>query len=301
MGLPREEYIASGHRACAGCGEILTIRHVLKASGKNTIVVNATGCAEVVTTPYPQTAWKIPWVHSAFENIAAVASGIDKGLECRGIRDKINLLAIGGDGASFDIGFGSLSGAIERGHKFTYIATDNEAYMNTGIQRSGATPLFANTTTSPAGKKIHGKIEPKKPLPLIVAAHGVSYVATISIADLPDLYAKVKKALKAEVVSFLHAFCPCVPGWKYPSSKTIEIAKKATATGVFPLYEIENGILKFTRKPAKLEPVNNYLKMQGRFKHLSQSEIRQIQNYVKERYNFLLSVENSKCFDTLFK
>ena len=153
-GLPYDEYFVSGHRACAGCGEALIVRHIVKAAGQNTIMVCATGCMEVVSTPYPETAWMIPWIHGAFENNSAVASGIDAALKMQGRRDKANLIVLGGDGASFDIGFGALSGAMERGHKFTYVCTDNEAYANTGVQRSGATPFLANTTTSPAGKAV---------------------------------------------------------------------------------------------------------------------------------------------------
>jgi len=299
-GLNYEEYFSPGHRACAGCGEAIVLRHVLKAAGKNSIVVMATGCMEVVSTPYPQTAWKLPWVHGAFENVPAIASGIDAGLEAAGKRKGVNILAMGGDGASFDIGFGALSGAIERGHKFTYIATDNEAYMNTGVQRSGATFPYASTTTSPAGKKVHGKQEPKKPLPLIVAAHGVSYVATVSPSNFFDLKGKVEKALNANGVSFLHAYCVCPVGWYSKSDSAIKLSKLAVQTRVFPLYEIENGILKFNQKVDKPKPVRDYLELQGRFKHLGEEEIEKIQRYVNARYEFLLSIEGKKAFDVLY-
>ncbi|GEM_PF-6186908 len=206
------------------------------------------------------------------------------------------------NGNSFDIGFAALSGALERGHKFTYIATDNEAYMNTGVQRSSATPFLTNTTTSPAGTKVHGKLEPKKPLPLIVAAHGIRYVATASVANLFDLHAKVKKALAVEGPSFLHVYNPCPVGWYHDPSQTIEIAKLALATRVFPLYEIENGVLKFNQKVEKenAKPVKEYLQTQGRFKHLSENEIEQIQKYVDERYDFLSGIEGKKSFDVLY-
>ena len=299
-GLNYEEYFASGHRACAGCGEALTIRHVMKAAGKNTIVAQATGCMEVVSTPYPQTAWKVPWVHGAFENAAAIAAGVDSGLKAQGKRNGINLIALGGDGASFDIGFGALSGAMERGHKFTYIATDNEAYMNTGVQRSGATFPFASTTTSPAGKKIHGKQEPKKPLPLIAASHGIKYVATISPANFFDLKTKVQKALSHDNATFLHAYCVCPVGWHCKSNDTIELSKLAIQTRVFPLYEIENGVLKFNQKVDKPRPVKEYLEIQGRFKHLSEEEVSKIQKYVNERYEFLLGIDGKKAFDCLY-
>lgn len=301
-GMPYEEYFASGHRACAGCGEALVVRHVVKAAGPNTIAVMSTGCMEVVSTPYPETAWKIPWIHGAFENNSAIASGIDASLKMQGKRDSTNLLVFGGDGASFDIGFGALSGAMERGHKFTYICTDNEAYMNTGNQRSGATPFLASTTTSPAGKVVHGKREPKKPLPFIVASHGIKYVATATPANLFDLHKKVKKALATEHTSFIHAFSVCPVGWHTKSDVAIELSRLAVQTRVFPLYEIENGVLTFTQKVEKKQakPVEEYLTLQGRYKHLKPDEVKQIQEYVDARYDFLLGIEGKKSFDTLF-
>ncbi len=302
LGMPYEEYFASGHRACAGCGEALVVRHVTKAAGPNTIAVMSTGCMEVVSTPYPQTAWKIPWIHAAFENNASVASGIDSALKAMGKRQGVNLLVFGGDGASFDIGFGALSGALERGHKFTYVATDNEAYMNTGVQRSGATPFLAATTTSPAGSVVHGKQQPKKPLPLIVASHGIRYVATVSPANIVDLHRKVKKALATKGPSFIHAFSVCPVGWYSRQEQTLEIARLAVQTRVFPLYEIDNGILTFSQKVEKqsAKPVKEYLQLQGRFKHLTEEEVQQIQQYVDARYGFLLGIEGKKCFDVLY-
>ncbi|MCX6801074.1 MAG: thiamine pyrophosphate-dependent enzyme [Candidatus Diapherotrites archaeon] len=299
IGFEEKEFFASGHRACAGCGEALALRHIMKAAGEKTIVAMATGCMEVVSTPYPETAWKVPWVHCAFENAAAVASGVRAALNMKGDKET-NVIAIGGDGASFDIGFGALSGAIERGTKFLYIATDNEAYMNTGIQRSGATFPYAATTTSPAGKIIPGKQQPKKPLPFIVASHGVKYVASASVANLPDLKAKVQKALKVNGPTFLHVYVPCIPGWKIDSSTTIEIARKAVETNVFPLYEIEDGVLKFTQKPAEKKQVESYLIMQGRFKHLTPELVKKIQGYVDARFAFLEGIEGKKCFDVLY-
>ncbi len=299
-GINYEEYFASGHRACAGCGEALVLRHIMKAAGPNTIVAQATGCMEVVSTPYPQTAWKVPWVHGAFENASAIASGIDAGLKAQGKREGVNIIAIGGDGASFDIGFGSLSGALERGHKFTYIATDNEAYMNTGVQRSGATFPYASTTTSPGGKKIHGKQEPKKPLPLIVASHGLSYVASMSHANLFDLKAKVEKALSKDHATFLHAYCVCPVGWHCKTEDTMKLSKLAIQTRVFPLYEIEDGVLKFNQKVDNPKPVRDYLELQGRFKHLNDEEVAKIQKYVNDRYDYLLSIEGKKAFDVLY-
>ncbi len=298
MSIDEKELFASGHRACAGCGESLAIRHIMKAAGEKTIVAQATGCMEVVSSPYPETSWEVPWIHSAFENVSAVASGIRAALNMKGDKET-NVIAIGGDGASFDIGFGSLSGALERGTKFLYIATDNEAYMNTGIQRSGATFPYAATTTSPAGKVIHGKQQPKKPLPFIVASHGIEYVATASVANLIDLKNKVQKALKIEGPSFLHVFVPCVPGWKIDSSMTIEIARKAINSWAAPLYEIEKGTLKLTQKPQKI-PIEEYLMLQGRFKHVTPSIAEKIQIYVDERKKFLEENDGKKIFDALF-
>lgn len=299
MGFNEDEYFSSGHRACAGCGEALALRHILKAAGKKTIVAQATGCMEVVSSPYPETAWNIPWVHSAFENVSAVASGVRAALNMKGDKET-NVIAIGGDGASFDIGFGSLSGALERGHKFLYVATDNEAYMNTGIQRSGATFPYANTTTSPAGKVIHGKQQPKKPLPFIVAAHGIEYVATANVANLIDLKNKVEKALKVNGPSFLHVLCPCTPGWKIDTSATIDVAKASVETGVSVLYEIERGVLKINNKVKERKPVENYLMLQGRFKHVTPDIVQKIQKYVDDRYKFLEENDGKRIFDLLY-
>lgn len=292
-GLPTEEHFASGHRACAGCAEPLAIRYVLKAAGKNTIAVNATGCSEVFSTPYPETSWKIPWIHGAFENAASIASGISRALKMQGRRDKINLVVFGGDGATFDIGFQFISGAFERREKLLYVCLDNEAYMNTGIQRSGATDKFASTTTSPAGKKIHGKQEFKKPLPIIFAAHG-AYVATANIAYPQDLFKKAEKALKIDGPSYIQVFTPCATGWKYPSNLTIDIAKKAYQTKVAPLYEIEGGVLTFSKKPSGDAKVIEYLQMQGRYKHLTDSEITEYQANIDEQWNRLIALETTK-------
>lgn len=299
-GLPEEELFAAGHRACAGCGEALALRHIMKSAGKNSIVVSATGCMEVVSSPYPETAWEVPWVHGAFENAAAIASGIDTGLKEKGKRNGINLVVLGGDGASFDIGLQALSGAIERGHKFTYVCTDNEAYSNTGIQRSGGTFPYANTTTAPAGKKIHGKQEPKKPLMFIIAAHGLEYAASTSISHLNDFYRKMKKSFEAKHVSFIHALCPCIPGWKIKQDSAVSLSRLAVETGIHPLFEIEKGVLKITHKIEERKPVEEYLKQQGRFKHLTPEEVEKIQKYVDTRNDFIESMDGRKAFDSLW-
>ncbi|MCQ8894390.1 MAG: thiamine pyrophosphate-dependent enzyme [Methanolinea sp.] len=254
-----------GHRACGGCAAALAARTILNAAGKDTIIVSATGCMEVFSTPYPETAWKVPWIHSLFENNAAVASGISAALKKQGRKEKV--IALGGDGATFDIGMLCLSGAFERGHDFVYICYDNEAYMNTGIQRSGATPYDASTTTSPAGKCSMGNRRPKKDLPAILAAHGAPYVATASIAYLPDLKKKVQKALETEGPCYVQVHAPCCTGWGFEGEKTIAIAKLAIETGLFVSYEMENGTVTRVKKVVR-RPVEEYLREQRRFRHL---------------------------------
>jgi pyruvate ferredoxin oxidoreductase beta subunit len=291
-GIPDEEHLAAGHSACIGCGEAIAIRHVLKAAGKDTIVIQATGCPEVFTTLYPYTSWNVPWIHVAFENAAAVASGVREGLNQQG-KNKTNVVAFAGDGGTFDIGFQALSGMLERGHKVLYVCTDNGAYENTGVQRSSATPKFAWTTTSPVGKKVHGKTEWKKPMPMIVAAHGIPYVATACLSDLNDLIAKVRKALSIDGPSYIQILCPCIPGWKCKSEKTIEYSKLAVQTKISPLYEIENGLMKLKDVPNPL-PVQDFLKGQGRFKHLNNNEIKEIQIHIDEKFDRLKKLESSK-------
>ncbi|EHP89132.1 pyruvate synthase subunit PorB [Methanotorris formicicus] len=288
MQFPREEYFAPGHRGCAGCGAAIVARLVLKASGKDTICTNATGCLEVMTTPYPETAWRVPWIHTAFENSAAVASGVESAIKAlrrkRGkFNKKINVIAFGGDGGTADIGFQALSGAMERGHDMVYIMYDNEAYMNTGVQRSGSTPLMAATTTSPAGSKIRGEDKPKKDMPLIMAAHGIPYVATACISYPEDFMNKVKKACEIEGPAYIQVLQPCTTGWGYPADKTIEIGRLAVETGIWPLYEIENGEFRITYKPAKRKPIKEYIRMQKRYRHLTDEDIERLQKYIDER------------------
>lgn len=279
MKIPEEEYLAPGHRGCAGCGASIGVRLALKALGKNTVVVSATGCLEVMTTPYPETAWELPWIHVAFENAGAVASGVESALRIQG-KDDVNVVAFGGDGGTVDIGLQSLSGAMERGHNLTYICYDNEAYMNTGIQRSGATPYGASTTTSPVGKDSFGENKPKKNMPMIMAAHGVPYVATASISYPEDFMKKVKKAAEIDGPAYIHLNQPCTTGWGYPSGKTIEMGRLAVETGSWILYEIENGQFNVTYRPTERKPVADYLKVQKRFRHLSDEHIEEIQKFV---------------------
>ncbi len=290
-----EEMFSAGHRGCAGCGEANAIRQVLNVAGPNTVITNATGCIEVMTTGYPETAWETPWIHAAFENAASVAAGVEAALKARGRKKNdsgnVNVLAFGGDGATFDIGFQALSGMLERGHDVLYVVYDNEAYMNTGIQRSSATPWGASTTTTPAGKVRPRNITRKKPLAAICAAHDIPYTATATIAHNIDLKKKVKKALSFEGPKFLHIFAPCPTGWRYPSEKTIELSRLSVDTGVFPLWEVEGGDLskiKITKMPKARKNVEEYLKLQGRFRHILKDPelLAKIQAEVDEKCDF---------------
>jgi len=292
MGLPEEEYFASGHRACAGCGAAIILRHALKAAGPNTIVVSATGCMEVVSSPYPETAWKLPWLHVAFENAAAAASGIDAALKKMGKRDSVNILVIGGDGGTFDIGLQALSGAAERGNKLTYLCYDNEAYMNTGIQRSGATPKYASTTTTPYGLKIHGKTQFPKNMPFIMASHGC-YVATANISEFMDFQAKMKKSFSKPGVNYIQILSPCPPGWKSQTDQAVKISQLAFSSRVTPLYEIEDGRIKISKEPVKPVPVSEYLKTQQRFSQMSAEERAEIQKFVDSEWGKISGLAKS--------
>ncbi|RLG57610.1 MAG: pyruvate synthase subunit beta [Candidatus Hydrothermarchaeota archaeon] len=284
-----EELFAWGHKACAGCGAAIAMRLMLKATGRNTIAAQSTGCMEVVSSQYPETAWRIPWIHVAFENAAAVASGIEAALKALGKKEGVNVLAIGGDGGTVDIGLQALSGAVERGHDFTYICYDNEAYMNTGVQRSGATPYGASTTTSPPGALSIGNETPKKDMPAIMVAHRAKYVATACVSFPLDFIEKVKKAVSIKGPAYIHVLTPCPIGWGFPSEKTIEVGRLAVDTGMWALYEVENGETRITYKPNQRKPVKEYLKMQKRFKHLSEEEIEKIDQDIEERWKRLVS------------
>ncbi len=266
-----------GHTACAGCGQSLAARLVIDTAGKNTIVANNTGCLEVFSTKYPESAWEVPFIHSLFENAPAVASGVEAALKYLGKKDQINIIAQAGDGGTADIGLQALSGMWERGHDILYVCYDNEAYMNTGIQRSGLTPFSANTTTTPKGEKSFGNLRMKKPMPEIALAHGIPYVATSSIGFPQDVQRKVKKAFSIKGPKYLQIHVPCPLGWQYPYSQSVEIGKLAIETGLYPLIEYENG--KLTVRKITPKPVEEYLKLQGRFKHLlnSPEEIKKIQ------------------------
>ena len=273
-----DHLFTSGHTACAGCGQAIAARIVIDACGANTIVVNNTGCLEVFSTKFPESAWGVPWIHSLFENCAAVASGVEAGLRYLGKKDTVNVIAQAGDGGTADIGLQALSGMWERGHDVLFVCYDNEAYMNTGIQRSGLTPFDTNTTTSPVGAQSLGNLRPKKPMPEIAVAHGIPYVATASAAFMQDLQRKVKKAISIKGPKYIQVHVPCPLGWRHETNLTLQVGKTAVETGLYPLFEFENGLLLSQRKITP-KPVEEYLKIQGRFKHLlnNPEEIKKIQ------------------------
>jgi pyruvate ferredoxin oxidoreductase beta subunit len=297
--VDKEEYFSAGHRACQGCGEALAIRLMCKALGKDAVVVNATGCMEVVSTLYPTTAWRLPWIHVAFPNAASVGSGVEAGLKVLRRKGRIadrhvKTVCIGGDGGTVDIGFQALSGAMERGHDLLYVCFDNEAYMNTGIQRSGATPFGASTTTDPAGLASFGKKTWKKNVAEIMVAHNVPYVATACHSYPLDFMNKVKKAAKVRGPSYIHCLSVCPTGWRLPSEQCIKAGRLAVQTGIFPLYEVEDGRYRITvEMPEKLRPVEDYLKIQGRFRHLTEEDIKMFQEKVIQEYNKLLEKVHS--------
>ena len=275
----QEEFFVSGHRACHGCGMALSVRHILKATGKNVIVVTPTGCLETFTSPYGYSPWRVPWIHHLFEHGPSIASGVAAALRAQG-RDSIRVLVIGGDGSTFDIGFGALSGMLERGDDVLYICVDNGAYMNTGGQRSGASPMYSSTTTDPAGRISMGKLQLKKNLPAIVAAHGIPYVATASAAYLKDLQSKVKKAMAYHGPRYIEIDTPCPTVWGFPSDRTLEVGRLGVQCGLVVLFEMEHGHITKVRKIKKKVPVEEYLKAQRRFRHLFGSD--QGQEAIKE-------------------
>ncbi|MCK4222437.1 MAG: pyruvate synthase subunit beta [Dehalococcoidia bacterium] len=284
-----KEFLAQGHNFCTGCGEALAIRLTCKALGENTIIAMATGCDEVCTTPFPVTSWRLPWIHTLFENAAAEISGVEAGLTAMMRKGKapkkdIKFVAMAGDGGTSDIGLQALSGAIERGHNFLYVCWDNEAYMNTGIQRSSATPYGASTTTAPAGKVSIGQKTQKKNMVEICVAHGIPYAASACPSYPFDLMNKIKKGAETKGPAYVHILSVCPTGWRLPSDSTIEMGRIAVETGIFPLYEVENGHYKLNVDRPKLRPVEEYLKPQGRFRHLKPEQIQEIQQRVNEEY-----------------
>jgi pyruvate ferredoxin oxidoreductase beta subunit len=295
--LPEKDYFCTGHRACQGCAEALAVRLVHKALGRNTIVANATGCMEIIASSYPDSAWDLPWIHVAFENAASVCSGIEsayKALVRKGRMPdrKINFVAMGGDGATADIGLQFVSGAMERGHDMIYVCYDNEAYMNTGIQRSSSTPFGATTTTSPAGKMSFGQATWKKPVIDIMAAHRIPFAATASPSYPFDLMEKVKIAASIEGPCYLHIYSACPTGWRMAPELAIEVGRLAVQTGAFPLYEVRDGKrLTVSVKPDELRSLKDYTKIQGRFRHLTDDQIAQIQARIQLEWDYLLKRE----------
>lgn len=266
-GEKKKHFLAPGHNACPGCAVPIGVNAILEVIGEQVIVVSPTGCLETFTSTYQYSAWEVPWIHSLFENAPAVASGVKGALEYKG--DHVTeVVVIGGDGATYDIGMGSLSGMFERNEKILYVCYDNEAYMNTGIQRSGATPYAASTTTTPTGKFSFGEKGLKKDLVQIALAHGLDYVASASVAYIKDLKDKVKKALENKGASFIELLTPCNLGWGVEPGETIEVSRLAVQTGFFPLVEYVKGELKSVKKIKRIRPLQDYLKKQKRFHHL---------------------------------
>jgi pyruvate ferredoxin oxidoreductase beta subunit len=268
----RVNSLTCGHRACQGCGEALGARYALDAAmrsaGGQVIAVNATGCLEVFSTPYPETSWRIPWIHSLFGNAPAVASGVAAALRAKG-RTDVRVVGQGGDGGTVDIGFACLSGMFERGDDVLFICYDNEAYMNTGVQRSGATPPAARTATTPAiGPEPGNAFGQGKNAPLIAMAHQISYVATATVAGLRDLECKVHRAMEFRGARYLHILVPCPLGWGSAASDTIKIARLAEQTGLFPVFEAEHGEVVSVSKIRRPGPVEGYLRLQARYAHL---------------------------------
>jgi len=271
-GEQRRNSLNSGHRACQGCGEALGARYAIDAAMAATngqlIAANATGCLEVFSTPYPETSWQMPWVHSLFGNAAAVATGIAAAMKAKG-RSEVRVVAQGGDGGTTDIGFGCLSGMFERNDDVLYICYDNEAYMNTGVQRSSATPPAARTaTTMPVGPNPGNDFGQGKSVPLIAMAHEIPYVATATVADLRDLERKVTKAMSIHGARYIHIFVPCPLGWGAPSQDTIKLSRLAVESGIFPVFEAEAGEVTGVRKIRHQVPIEDYLRPQRRFAHL---------------------------------
>lgn len=304
--LNRPERFAPGHRLCAGCGAGIVCRAMMRAVDPEdkAVICNATGCLEVSSFQYPFTAWEDSYIHTAFENASATASGVEAAYRAMKKKGKIaenenyKILAIGGDGGTYDIGFQSLSGAFERGHDYTYFCYDNNAYMNTGTQRSSATPRFANATTTPSGIESVGKKQVQKDLTKIMVAHGSPYVAqTTLIGNLKDFHEKAHKAIYTEGPTFVNVLCPCPRGWQYPASDLIKICKMAVETCVWPMYEVENGEYRLSYQPKKKLPVEDFMSLQGRFKHCfakgNEWTIVEAQKYVDEKWEQLLELCNA--------
>lgn len=285
--IRKPDLLTSGHRLCPGCGASIAVRQILASADAPVVAGCATGCLEVSTTMYPFTAWDIPFIHSAFENAAATVSGVEaayQALKRTGkIKDTIRFVAFGGDGGTYDIGLQALSGAMERGHDMLYVCYDNGAYMNTGIQRSGGTPFGAWTTTTPAGKA-----QFRKNLTEIMVAHNIPYAAQASVSEYTDLMKKAEKAFTTPGPAFLNVLSPCPRGWRTPNNASVQIARLGVQSRFWPLYEVENGVYRITKKVREPKPVEDFLKPQGRFKHLfaagGEETLQRIQAYVDKEY-----------------
>lgn len=292
----KEDRFTHGHRMCSGCGAPIVVKIALMATEYPVIVSNATGCLEVSSCISEFTAWNVPWIHTAFENSAATISGVEtmyRSLKKQGKFDQeVKFIAFGGDGGTYDIGFQSLSGAMERGHDMIYICYDNGAYMNTGIQRSSATPLGADTTTCPAGSVIPGKLRTRKNLTKIMAAHNIPYVAQASPSHWQDLFRKVQKAHEIKGPKFINVIAPCNRGWRSKTNDAIQLSRLAVNTCYWPLYEIEDGVTKITVMPKEKIPVAEFMKPQGRFKHLFSPEneglLQRVQDEIDKEWAQLL-------------
>jgi pyruvate ferredoxin oxidoreductase beta subunit len=305
--VKNEDLLTGGHRACAGCTGANILRQIMLVAGENTVMGGATGCMEVVTTIYPYTAWKTSFIHSAFENVAATVSGAEtayRALKKSGElpaaaakAERMNFIAFGGDGGTYDIGLQSLSGAMERGHDMVYVCYDNGAYMNTGIQRSSATPFGAHTSTAPAGKVKQGKEQDRKDLTKILVAHNIPYVAQTTPFHWKDLATKVEKALNCGGPAFLNVLMPCTVGWGFPSENGMQVAKEAVESNFWPLFEVENGVYKINKKPKQPSPVADWMKQQARFRHLfkpgNEPILEHCQQWVDSEWEKLLKLEAS--------
>ncbi|MFA6431483.1 MAG: thiamine pyrophosphate-dependent enzyme [Candidatus Margulisiibacteriota bacterium] len=297
----RKEALCGGHRMCPGCGAPIIVRQILLAAKDPVVIVSATGCLEVSTTIFPYTAWNVPFLHNAFENAAATMAGIEacyqKYKRDGKITKNIQFIAFGGDGGTYDIGLQSLSGAMERGHDFLYVCYNNEAYMNTGVQRSGATPKGANTTTEPAGKVKQGKSKYRKDLTEIMVAHNIPYVAQATAGSWVDLTRKAEKAFSIRGAKFINVLQPCRLGWAYKPEETLALSRLAVETCYWPAYEVENGVYKINIKPKDKKPIVDFLKSQDRFRHLfkpgNEGILEDIQKEVDHRWEMLLAKESS--------
>lgn len=298
LALQGRELFTGGHRACAGCGFPPTVRMVLLAASDRPVVAGAaTGCLEVTSTIFPQTAWRCAFIHNAFENVAATIGGVEAAARALGRKGKLkadfHFIAFGGDGGTYDIGLQSLSGAMERGHRMLYVCYDNEGYANTGMQRSGATPRGAATTTSPSGRSSAGKPQRRKDLTGILAAHKIPFVAQTSVAHWSDLTTKVQKALQADGPAFINVLAPCRLIWGIPPEETVDVTRHAVDTCFWPLYQVENGRWKLTYRPREKKPLAEWLKRQARFKHLFTGEhedlLAELQAEVDQNWEELLA------------